>query len=465
MAVTIRQSNFRMCQGGINTGFFSGDTVNDASVIFLLYHLSKLRSGDIQKTLIGFALTNDLRPERDLGEDTDEGTLYIDAICTNTDVRHLRETGAKGAGFLLMNEIENYANNPNNLVDGEPFTNIKLSALPYVISYYRRLGYRHINHCEELKYTHEDWVEADEDIDKATNQVTRLKIRFKNDEELDYALKVELAKEKKLLGLGKAGEREKQDYLIANLNEYFRPDDIIFLKDKHSPRKSIIAVEKDTSKKHAFITKLLSQNNSALLYLLDVLRRKGFSVSCQELQARYMRHNIKKDSDGDIDFHCLDEGFTMRKCLNLSHWSGLATRPDAASGRLFAKKNNKDNIHNMSRKVKHSRSQRRVRRDYRRHSTRKRVPWAGWSRDAPNAKQRTVMKRRCGKKCFLGPGKSFPVCKKKTCKVSKKGAWAAFIRAKEWGKKRSTYKGKRRPAHSRRVYKSVVRKAKRIINK
>ena len=96
---------------------------------------------------------------------------------------------------------------------------------------------------------------------------------------------------------------------------------------------------------------------------------------------------------------------------------------------------------------------------------RKQVPWAGWGKISPKGRERTEMKKRCGKKCFLGPGKSFPVCKKKTCKVSKKGAWAAFIRAKEWGKKRSTYKGKRRPAHSRRVYKSVARKAKRIINK
>ena len=75
------------------------------------------------------------------------------------------------------------------------------------------------------------------------------------------------------------------------------------------------------------------------------------------------------------------------------------------------------------------------------------------------------MKRKCGKKCFLGPNKSFPVCKKGTCKVSKKGAWAAFIRAKEWGEKRKTYKGRSRPSHSRRVYNSVIRKAKRIINR
>ena len=101
----------------------------------------------------------------------------------------------------------------------------------------------------------------------------------------------------------------------------------------------------------------------------------------------------------------------------------------------------------------------------RKHKTRKRVPWAGWGKISPKGKQRTRMYRKCGKKCFLGPNKSFPVCKKGTCKVSKKGAWAAFIRAKEWGEKRKTYKGRSRPSHSRRVYNSVIRKAKRIINR
>jgi hypothetical protein len=42
------------------------------------------------------------------------------------------------------------------------------------------------------------------------------------------------------------------------------------------------------------------------------------------------------------------------------------------------------------------------------------------------------MYERCGKKCFLGSKKSFPICKKKTCKISRKGVYAAYIRAKEW---------------------------------
>ena len=101
--------------------------------------------------------------------------------------------------------------------------------------------------------------------------------------------------------------------------------------------------------------------------------------------------------------------------------------------------------------------------------TRKRVPWAGWSKQKPSAKQRTKMYKKCGKKCFLGPAKkphpSFPICKKNTCKISKKGVYAAFVRAKQWGTKRSSYKGKSRPTMKRKTYKRIAQKAKKLLHK
>ena len=56
----------------------------------------------------------------------------------------------------------------------------------------------------------------------------------------------------------------------------------------------------------------------------------------------------------------------------------------------------------------------------------------GWKNEKPGYHQRTVMKKQCGKKCFLGPNKSFPICKKNTCKVSSKGVYAAFIRSRQY---------------------------------
>jgi len=96
---------------------------------------------------------------------------------------------------------------------------------------------------------------------------------------------------------------------------------------------------------------------------------------------------------------------------------------------------------------------------------RKQVPWAGWAKLAPQGHERTVMKRKCGKKCFLGPDKSFPVCAKGTCKVNAKGAYAAYIRAREWGKSARSYKGLARPSMKRSVYTRVAKKAKSILRK
>jgi hypothetical protein len=59
----------------------------------------------------------------------------------------------------------------------------------------------------------------------------------------------------------------------------------------------------------------------------------------------------------------------------------------------------------------------------------------GWNKQKPGFHQRTVMLKRCGKKCFLGPGKSYPICTKNTCKVNQKGVYSAYIRASQFHKK------------------------------
>lgn len=72
--------------------------------------------------------------------------------------------------------------------------------------------------------------------------------------------------------------------------------------------------------------------------------------------------------------------------------------------------------------------------------TRKRVPWAGWKNEKPGYHQKTEMLKKCGKKCFLGKNKSFPICKKNTCNISRKGVYAAYIRARQYSSKNKTYK-------------------------
>ena len=108
----------------------------------------------------------------------------------------------------------------------------------------------------------------------------------------------------------------------------------------------------------------------------------------------------------------------------------------------------------------------------RKHKTRKRVPWAGWGKISPKGKQRTRMYRRCGKKCFLGKKTkknkrhtSFPICAKNTCKINSKGLYAAYIRARQWGKSKKSYKKRSKPRSTRKTYKRIANTAKRMLKK
>ena len=67
------------------------------------------------------------------------------------------------------------------------------------------------------------------------------------------------------------------------------------------------------------------------------------------------------------------------------------------------------------------------------HVTQRKSVTRGWRKQAPSKKQRRTMRKSCGSTCFLGAKGRFPICKKRTCKVDKRGVYAAFIRAKQWG--------------------------------
>jgi hypothetical protein len=64
----------------------------------------------------------------------------------------------------------------------------------------------------------------------------------------------------------------------------------------------------------------------------------------------------------------------------------------------------------------------------------------GWKNQQPSYRQRSVMLKKCGKKCFLGTKKSFPICKKNTCKVSPQGVYSAYIRARQYSSKGQKYR-------------------------
>ena len=80
-----------------------------------------------------------------------------------------------------------------------------------------------------------------------------------------------------------------------------------------------------------------------------------------------------------------------------------------------------------------------------------------WRTQKPGYHQKTIMLKNCGKKCFLGTKKSFPICKKNTCTISKSGVMAAYKRAREYVSISRT-KGK-----STKRYSRIANKAKRML--
>jgi len=92
----------------------------------------------------------------------------------------------------------------------------------------------------------------------------------------------------------------------------------------------------------------------------------------------------------------------------------------------------------------------------------------GWSRVAPKTVgERSALLSTCGRRCFLGSRKTFPICPRlgsgsRDCKVDRRGVAAAYSRAREWASI-TARKKKRTSAH--RKYTAVARKARAILSK
>jgi hypothetical protein len=75
-----------------------------------------------------------------------------------------------------------------------------------------------------------------------------------------------------------------------------------------------------------------------------------------------------------------------------------------------------------------------------------------WAKQSPGTHERTNMMKTCGKKCFLGPNKTFPICTRNTCKRNRKGIYAALIRAREYTRIKSSQK-----------YRNITKKARKLL--
>ena len=88
--------------------------------------------------------------------------------------------------------------------------------------------------------------------------------------------------------------------------------------------------------------------------------------------------------------------------------------------------------------------------------------YKSWRRNKPSRRQRTLQMKRCGKKCFLGSKKSFPICNVGSCKPSKGGLVSAYVRAREM-----TRRARDRTIEKHRApyYYSIAKKATKLLHR
>ena len=88
--------------------------------------------------------------------------------------------------------------------------------------------------------------------------------------------------------------------------------------------------------------------------------------------------------------------------------------------------------------------------------------YKSWRRNQPTRHERTLQMNRCGKKCFVGSKKSFPICNAGSCKPSKGGLISAYIRARQMTRRARDRTIKK---HRTSYYYNVAKKAKTLLHK
>ena len=99
-----------------------------------------------------------------------------------------------------------------------------------------------------------------------------------------------------------------------------------------------------------------------------------------------------------------------------------------------------------------------------------------WSASAPKTVgDRAAVLSKCGRRCFLGPGKSFPICARLdatgaggagTCKIDRRGVQAAYSRAREWASITARKKGTSvKAARAHRKYTAIANRAKSLLSR
>jgi len=283
----IRRGLDTFCQGGIadsmvDDAFGDKETLGEDQEVLQLSAITRK-----SQTPVGFVLGRYL---------PDSNSYYIDLICGYTSEIQLRRVGLSKLpiGKILLKQAEDQAR-------AQGFTKMKLSALSYVINYYRRYGYRHL---------HEGEHEESEEVAAAAQELA--KFRFASDADFDRAFIVGYAVlTNKELAKSEADRRARMDHLATRLTRYFSDEDIKFRArgDKITAYDPGDMVNKE-------LTALVQEGEKygPMVKALMQLRISGFSA--KDPKRPTLRKALEREDDGEgWTPAAVDLGFGMTKSL------------------------------------------------------------------------------------------------------------------------------------------------------
>ena len=308
----IRQSQNLFCRGELSSHFFNKEKLETYTDVIVTLSMIEQPSGASRHErirLIGFVMCNDLKMHPDYSELVD--TLYIDAICGNTlgvrapppvsdalwtdpvyNLNSERESHTTiKVGKIMLNMVEYYA-----ISNG--FEQMKLSALSYVINYYRNIGYTHTVGGDMLE---------NPSIEKIATAVSKKK--YKSEEDVDTQMRIERAIQL---------SDNSADKLKENLKLYLNMDTDTLPSDE-----KVTELLKKLDKSLTISNVKTDKGKDGIYDLLVKLTQLEFAPNCAGTEIP-LRRNWLQMIDGEFVTKCIDEGFTMRKSLDDENgWTAL----------------------------------------------------------------------------------------------------------------------------------------------
>tara|TARA_Y100000816_G_scaffold256069_1_gene209322 strand:+ start:5753 stop:6718 length:966 start_codon:yes stop_codon:yes gene_type:complete len=270
----IKKSINILCKKAIHSDYIDIDS-NKYSNLIIAFSKGSDRNQNDFTTILGFVVLCQNK----------EDVIEVELICVGNQFRDKQLFEAKGLGYKLFSKIDELCLNKNISI-------VKLSALPYVINYYRKMGFKHIS---DPKCNGKD--KEDKDLKKLAQYF--YKNKFESDFQVEMFMRID-----KIIKLHSEIKNKKK--IITNLKslEY----DILSLLNSFE-----LTLKEKKMYIHYFKLSKRTYGSDKILDFIEKLVELGFSKECDKIKNVFRNRSLLNTELNPI---CCNEGFIMTKCFN-----------------------------------------------------------------------------------------------------------------------------------------------------